>query len=180
MNKNKEAAIIDGPEAVLNCNEVNKPNITDNMPPRLFSHGRYFSYSGPSPFSHLVYPMPEKGGLGIHFTKDLAAQGKFGPDVYWRDRIDYTFPDEEELKLRFLAAIEKYYPGVERDRLSPAYVGVRPKITDADQISEDFLIEGPAAHGISGLINLLGIESPGLTASLAIGEYVSNLVAQPY
>ena len=165
---------------LINCAGLEAPNlasmITGDTAPRRFSHGRYFSYSGPSPFSRLVYPVPEKGGLGIHFTMDLAAQGKFGPDVHWKDKVDYTFPDDEKLRLRFLEAIEKYYPRVESDRLSPAYIGVRPKISDSDKKPDDFLIEGPAVHGVAGLINLLGIESPGLTASLAIGKYVSDLV----
>jgi L-2-hydroxyglutarate oxidase LhgO len=134
--------------------------------------GHYFSYSGQSPFNHLVYPVAEAGGLGVHATVDLGGQTKFGPDVDWRDQLDYTFDVQEKRRQQFELAVRKYFPGLESGRLKPGYVGVRPRITGPGEPAADFVIAGPESHGMSGLVQLFGIESPGLTASLAIAEQV--------
>ena len=139
-----------------------------------FAKGHYYTLSGRSPFSHLIYPVAEPGGLGVHVTLDLAGRAKFGPDVVWQEDADYGF-DNSNLP-RFVAAIRRYYPGLDESRLHPGYTGIRPKLTPAGEPAADFLIEGPAEHGAPGLVNLLGIESPGLTASLAIGERVVELL----
>jgi len=139
-----------------------------------FAKGHYFAYQGKSPFRHLVYPVPVDGGLGVHATNDMGGSARFGPDVEWIDAIDYGF--DESRKDRFVTSIRKFFPDVDEDRLAPAYTGIRPKRSGPNSPAADFGICGPAAHGISGLVNLLGIESPGLTAALAIGDYVRQLL----
>ena len=141
--------------------------------------GRYFSYSGRSPFSQLVYPLPERNsaGLGIHATLDLGGQLRFGPDVHYLDSADPDNPDyriDPALAERFATAIRRYFPGLEPERLTPAYSGIRPKLSAAGEPAADFIIQTPAQHGLPGLVNLFGIESPGLTASLAIAERVAR------
>ena len=138
-----------------------------------FAKGHYYALSGPSPFSHLIYPVAEAGGLGVHVTLDLAGQARFGPDVVWSDAPRYDF--DSTVLPRFICAIRRYYPDLDPARLHPSYTGVRPKLAPEGKPSADFVIEGPAEHGVSGLINLLGIESPGLTAALAIAERVAQL-----
>src|SRR5690606_19921039 len=140
--------------------------------------GRYFSYSGRSPFQHLIYPMPEANtaGLGIHATLDLGGQLRFGPDVHYLERLDYSV--DEALRAPFAAAIRRYWPGLDADRLVPAYSGVRPKLSGPSEPPADFVIQAPAQHKLIGLINLFGIESPGLTASLAIAERVVAALRQ--
>ena len=140
-----------------------------------FAKGHYYALSGASPFTHLVYPVAESGGLGVHVTLDLAGQARFGPDVVWIDGADYDF--DAAGRDRFVAAIRRYYPGLDEERLHPGYTGIRPKIVPAGAPAGDFVIEGPAQHGVSGLVNLLGIESPGMTAALAIAERVGTLAA---
>lgn len=140
-----------------------------------FAKGHYYALSGPSPFSHLIYPVAEAGGLGVHVTLDLAGQARFGPDVLWTDAPSYHF-DASALP-RFICAIRRYYPDLDPARLHPSYTGVRPKLAPEGAPNADFVIEGPAEHGVAGLINLLGIESPGLTAALAIAERVAQLAA---
>ncbi len=143
----------------------------DRVPPQRYCKGNYFSLSGRSPFRRLIYPVPEKAGLGVHLTLDLAGQARFGPDVEWIDRIDYAVdPQRGE---RFYRAIRTYWPGLKDGALAPAYSGIRPKIQDDPNApARDFIIEGPREHGVPGLVNLFGIESPGLTASLAIADRV--------
>lgn len=136
--------------------------------------GHYFSYQGPSPFRHLVYPVPAQSGLGIHATVDLEGTTKFGPDVSWVEELDYRF--DEDRKADFVAAIQKYFPDLDERKLVPAYAGIRPKLSGPGEAAADFLIHGEEEHGIKGLVNLCGIDSPGLTSSLAIGEYVRLLV----
>ncbi|MCH8060075.1 MAG: NAD(P)/FAD-dependent oxidoreductase, partial [Proteobacteria bacterium] len=136
--------------------------------------GHYFAYRGKSPFKHLIYPLPIDGGLGIHATNDLAGITRFGPDVIWIDEVDYDF--DENRKPEFVAAIRRYYPGLDESKLSPDYTGVRPKLHGPGKPAPDFVIQGAADHGVRGLVNLIGIESPGLTSCLAIGEYVSGLL----
>jgi D-amino-acid oxidase len=133
----------------------------------------YFSLVGRAPFSHLIYPIPEPGGLGVHLTLDLGGQARFGPDVEWIERPDYGVdPARAE---RFYTAIRHWWPGLEDGRLQPAYAGVRPKIVGPGEVDADFRIDGPAAHGVPGLVHLYGIESPGLTAALAIGARVAAM-----
>ena len=140
-----------------------------------YAKGHYYALSGRSPFTHLVYPVAEPGGLGVHVTLDMAGQARFGPDVVWIDEADYAF--DAANRNRFVEAIRKYYPGLDPDRLHPDYTGIRPKLAPAGSPASDFVIEGPAEHGIHGLVNLLGIESPGLTSSFAIAERVPRLLA---
>lgn len=143
------------------------------IPPAYLAKGNYFSCSARSPFSHLIYPVPEPGGLGVHLTLDLAGQAKFGPDVEWIDSIDYVV--DPERANRFYPAIRRYWPGLPDDALIPGYAGIRPKIVPPAVAVQDFMIQGSREHGVAGLINLFGIESPGLTSCLAIADYVADL-----
>lgn len=145
--------------------------LAGGMVPRAhYAKGHYFSYSGRSPFTHLVYPMPNEAGLGIHGTLDLAGRLKFGPDVEWVEAIDYSI--DESRRESFAASIREYWPDIDPSRLAPAYAGIRPKIVGPGAPAADFVVQGKAQHGIDGLVNLFGIESPGLTASLAIAGEV--------
>lgn len=147
------------------------------VPPAYLAKGNYFSCSTKAPFSRLIYPVPEPGGLGVHLTLDMAGQARFGPDVEWVDHIDYAVdPARAE---RFYPAIRKYWPALPDGALMPSYSGMRPKIVPPAVAVQDFVIQGPRDHGVAGLINLFGIESPGLTSSLAIADYVSELTATP-
>ena len=140
------------------------------VPPQFLAKGSYFSLAGRSPFSRLIYPVPEPGGLGIHLTLDLGGQARFGPDVQWVDRLDYGVdPARAD---HFETEIRRYWPALPEGALQPAYAGIRPKIVGPGAAAADFVIQGPAVHGVPGLVNLFGIESPGLTASLAIAEAV--------
>ncbi|MCV2217216.1 NAD(P)/FAD-dependent oxidoreductase [Thauera sp. Sel9] len=140
-----------------------------------FARGVYFGYSGKAPFSRLIYPIPEPGGLGVHLTLDLGGQARFGPDVEWIVHPDYHV--DPARAARFADAIRNWWPALDADRLQPGYAGVRPKIVGPGQADADFRIDGPARHGVAGLVHLYGIESPGLTASLAIGAHVAKLVS---
>jgi len=143
-----------------------------NLPKAYFPAGHYFSYQGKSPFSHLVYPVATAGSLGIHATLDLGGQLKFGPDVDWRERLDYGFDASAARQLHFVNSVRDYYPALDADRLQPGYVGVRQRISAPGEPLADFQIAGPGQHGVGGLVQLFGIESPGLTACLAIAEEV--------
>ncbi|MEQ8861344.1 MAG: NAD(P)/FAD-dependent oxidoreductase [Pseudomonadales bacterium] len=145
-----------------------------DAPRAYFARGHYYAYEGRAPFSRLVYPVAEAGGLGVHVTLDLGGQVRFGPDVVWIDGVDYAFDDSR--RAAFEDAIRRYFPGLEPRRLHPGYTGIRPKISGPGEPAADFRIDGPQTHGVAGLINLLGIESPGLTASLAIAEVVGAAV----
>ena len=136
--------------------------------------GHYFEYTGKLPFSRLIYPLPGNTGLGIHATIDLAGQARFGPDAEYCDSVDFSF--DESRKPAFAEAIRSWYPGLDDSRLQPGFVGVRPKLQGPDEEFEDFVISGPADHGISGLVNLLGIDSPGLTACLTLAEEVVSRI----
>lgn len=149
-----------------------------HIPETRYAKGQYFDYAGPSPFRRLVYPVPIVGGLGIHATVDLSGRTRFGPDAVWVDGVDYEIDETRERD--FVEAIASYFPAVEPRRLSPGYVGVRPKLYRPGEPSADFLIQGPADHGIPGLVNLFGIESPGLTACLAIAAHVEKRVAESH
>ena len=145
----------------------------DRIPTEYFAKGNYFTLSGPSPFSRLIYPVPVPGGLGVHLTIDLGGQARFGPDVEWIDTIDYTVdPTRSD---SFYAAVRTYWPGLKDGALQPGYAGIRPKIVPKGAPGQDFVVQGPQTHGVPGLINLFGIESPGLTASMAIANHVLEI-----
>ena len=146
----------------------------ETIPPAYFCRGVYFTLSGKTPFRHLVYPVPPAGGLGVHITLDLSGQARFGPDIEWISSVDYTVdPARGEA---FYAAVRRYWPGLRDGALQPGYAGVRPKITGPTEPAADFVVQGPGAHGVPGLVNLYGIESPGLTASLALADEVARLL----
>ena len=144
--------------------------LVPNGPRAWYARGRYYVYEGAAPFSHLVYPVAEAAGLGVHVTLDLGGQARFGPDVAWIDEVSYDFDDSR--RGDFEAAIRRYFPALDSARLHPGYTGIRPKISGPGEPAADFRIDEPVEHGVDGLVNLLGIESPGLTASLAIAELV--------
>ncbi len=146
-----------------------------HVPPAHFAKGHYYVLAGRAPFRRLVYPIAVAGGLGVHVTLDLAGQARFGPDVTWIDGVDYSFDDSRAPS--FYAAIRRYWPGLPDGALQPGYTGIRPKLGPAGTPAADFRIDGPARHGVPGLVNLFGIESPGLTASLAIADLVVGLLA---
>eukprot|EP01127_Copromyxa_protea_P022553 TRINITY_DN814_c0_g1_i1.p1 TRINITY_DN814_c0_g1~~TRINITY_DN814_c0_g1_i1.p1 ORF type:complete len:175 (+),score=26.20 TRINITY_DN814_c0_g1_i1:686-1210(+) len=153
--------------------------------PLQFCKGHYLQYSGKSRDilrePKLLYPAPEPGlrGLGIHLTVDMEGQLRFGPDTLYIDNnSDYSFSEviSEEIKDKFVTAIQRYLPGVHRDKLSPAYTGIRPKLVGSMNAFQDFVVQEESERGYPGAVNLLGIESPGLTSSLALAEEVSNLL----
>jgi L-2-hydroxyglutarate oxidase LhgO len=146
---------------------------SDRIPRAYYAKGNYFTLTGRSPFSRLIYPVPVPGGLGVHITVDMGGQAKFGPDVEWIDGIDYTVDPHRADK--FYAAVRRYWPGLKDGALQPGYAGIRPKTVPQGAPAQDFVIQGPAEHGVPGLIHLFGIESPGLTASLALAERVVDL-----
>jgi D-amino-acid oxidase len=149
----------------------------EELPRAYFAKGHYYQLGGHSPFSHLVYPIAEAGGLGVHVTLDLGGAARFGPDVAWCDEPDYRF--DESTREDFISAIRRYYPDLDESRLQPGYTGVRPKISPPGSDAADFSIRGPAEHGVPGLVHLFGIESPGLTACLAIAERVAEQLLGP-
>jgi L-2-hydroxyglutarate oxidase LhgO len=142
------------------------------VPRELYAKGNYYSLARKAPFSRLVYPVPEPGGLGVHVTLDLAGQARFGPDVEWVDRIglENDYAVDPSRAARFYAAIRRYWPGLPEGALVPGYSGIRPKTAGPGEPAPDFQVLGPAAHGVPGLVQLFGIESPGLTASLALAR----------
>jgi L-2-hydroxyglutarate oxidase LhgO len=165
---------------VINSTGLSAPNTARqfegmdlaNLPRAYYAKGNYFSLAGRSPFSRLIYPVPEAAGLGVHLTLDMAGQAKFGPDVEWVDSPDKLEVDPSRGDA-FYAEVRKYWPGLKDGALMPSYSGIRPKINSPQETAADFCIMGPASHGVSGLVHLLGIESPGLTSSLAIAREVS-------
>jgi L-2-hydroxyglutarate oxidase LhgO len=148
----------------------------DRIPRPYFVKGTYFGLAGRSPFRHLVYPIPEPGGLGVHLTLDLTGRARFGPDVQWVDEPNYDV--DPRRADRFYGAIREYWPALPDGALQPAYAGIRPKISGPTEPAADFRIDGPATHGVPGVVNLFGIESPGLTASLALADYVATLACE--
>ena len=146
------------------------------VPPAYFAKGNYFTLSGRSPFSRLIYPVPEAAGLGVHLTIDLGGQAKFGPDVQWVESPDDVVVDPARGDA-FYTEVRKYWPGLPDGALIPGYAGIRPKINAPAETARDFMIQGPADHGVPGLVNLFGIESPGLTSALAIGAHVAHVIS---
>ncbi|MBA4362930.1 MAG: FAD-dependent oxidoreductase [Pseudomonas sp.] len=163
---------------LINCAGLSAPEVasrieglpTQYVPEARLCKGSYFSFSGRAPFRHLVYPAPESAGLGVHMTLDLGGQARFGPDVEWVDHVDYRV-DPRRVD-GFYQAIRRYWPTLPDNSLQPAYSGIRPKISGPIEPAADFLISGPVEHGVPGLVNLFGIESPGLTSCLALADRV--------
>jgi L-2-hydroxyglutarate oxidase LhgO len=147
-----------------------------HVPTAYYAKGNYFTLTGRSPFTRLIYPVPVPGGLGTHLTIDLGGQARFGPDVEWVDRIDYAVDPRRGDS--FYAAIRRYWPELPAGALEPGYSGIRPKIVPPGAPAQGFVVQGRAVHGVPGLVNLFGIESPGLTASLALAEHVLDVAAQ--
>ncbi len=168
-------------DLLINAAGLNAPAVAraidgmplEMIPPAYLAKGNYFSCSARAPFSRLIYPVPEPGGLGVHLTLDMAGQARFGPDVEWIETIDYAV--DPARAARFYPAIRKYWPTLPDGALMPSYSGIRPKIVPPAVARQDFLMQGPAEHGVAGLINLFGIESPGLTSSLAIADHVAGM-----
>lgn len=144
------------------------------IPPSFYAIGHYYTLTGKAPFRRLIYPVARQDWLGVHVTIDLGGQVKFGPDFSWIERVDYRFDESREAA--FYEAIRFYYPGLRDGALQPGYTGIRPRITGPGGPAQDFVIQGKEEHGVDGLVNLYGIESPGLTASLAIAEHVADLL----
>ena len=168
---------------VVNAAGLNAPQVASrikgldpkHVPVTFWAKGNYFTLSGKSPFSRLIYPVPEAAGLGVHLTIDLGGQAKFGPDVEWVDSPDDLLVDPSRSDA-FYAEVRKYWPGLKDGALQAGYAGIRPKLHGPGEAAGDFVIQGESTHGIPGLVNLFGIESPGLTSSLAIGEVVSQML----
>lgn len=172
---------------LINCAGMSAPAVAqkitslanDQIPKAYFAKGNYFSLSGKSPFNHLIYPIPEPGGLGVHLTLDMGGQAKFGPDVEWlaiekEEEIEYTVnPKRGE---GFYEAVRRYWPGLKDNSLQPDYSGVRAKIVSPNQPAGDFYFNTPNQHGLEGLFNLYGFESPGLTSSLAIAKHLEGQI----
>jgi L-2-hydroxyglutarate oxidase LhgO len=147
-----------------------------HVPRAFFAKGNYFTLSGKSPFSRLIYPVPEAAGLGVHLTLDLGGQAKFGPDVQWVDSPDDLAVSAEH-EASFYREVRHYWPALPDGALQPGYAGIRPKISGPGEPAADFVVQGPDVHGVRGLVNLFGIESPGLTSCLAIGRAVLTALA---
>ena len=164
---------------VVNSAGLRAPSLARRMegypaaaaPRELYAKGNYYTLARRAPFTHLVYPVPEPGGLGVHVTLDLGGRARFGPDVEWVDSIDYRV--DPARAGRFYAAIRRYWPGLPDDALEPGYAGIRPKISGPGEPAADFVVQGPREHGVPGLVHLYGIESPGLTASLALADHAA-------
>jgi len=180
--KGDESYVIET-DTLINCAGLNAVDVAKKvegidenlLPQAYYGKGHYFQLSGSHPFkNHLVYPLHRKHSLGIHVSIDISGKARFGPDLIWTEKIDYSF--DESLKDKFVESIQTYWPNLDPDRLTPDYTGIRPKIYGPDEKPADFLLQSSKDHQIEGLINLLGIESPGLTASLAIAKKVSNLL----
>lgn len=176
-------------KTVINAAGLSAPHLASrtqglaaqHVPPTYWAKGNYFTLNGKSPFARLVYPVPHAAGLGVHLTIDLGGQAKFGPDVQWVDSPDDLGVDAGRGDA-FYAEVRKYWPALKDGALQPSYAGIRPKLHGPGQPARDFVIQGAtdhgnqAGHGLPGLVNLFGVESPGLTSALAIGEYVAQLL----
>jgi L-2-hydroxyglutarate oxidase LhgO len=168
--------------ALVNCAGLDAPAVADLMrgfptrciPSGYFAKGSYFMLNGPAPFARLVYPLPEPGGAGVHLTLDLAGRARFGPDVEWVESRELDV--DPQRATAFYAAVRRYWPALADGALAPGYSGIRAKLSGAGQPEADFRIEGVAEHGVPGCVQLFGIESPGLTASLAIASHVAAML----
>ncbi len=168
--------------AVVNCAGLGAQAVAasidglprDSIPRGYLAKGTYFTVSGSAPFGRLIYPVPVPGSLGLHYTRDLGGQAKFGPDIEWVEAIDYGV--DPARAAAFYATVRRFWPGLADGALQPGYAGIRPKLHPPGGAFADFRIDGPDAHGVTGLVNLYGIESPGLTASLAIADHVAALL----
>ena len=177
-----EEELLLGAEIVINSAGLSAPAIASTLqgfpaahvPRAYFAKGNYYALSGRAPFSRLIYPIPEAGGLGVHLTLDLGGQARFGPDVEWVQTPDYSVSPSRSSA--FYAEVRKYWPDLADNALMPGYCGIRPKISGPKEPAADFVIDGPAVHNVGGLVNLFGIESPGLTASLAIANHACSLL----
>lgn len=147
-----------------------------HIPTAYYAKGNYFTLNSQAPFRHLIYPVPESAGLGVHLTLDLGGQAKFGPDVQWVDTPD-DFQVDASRADAFYAAVRTYWPALPDGALQSGYAGIRPKISGPQSSAADFLIQGPETHGVPGLVNLFGMESPGLTSSMAIADWVTKLLS---
>jgi L-2-hydroxyglutarate oxidase LhgO len=169
---------------VVNCAGLQATRVAKSLggfpvakvPGCYYAKGNYYVLAGRSPFNSLIYPVPEQAGLGVHVTLDLSGQARFGPDVEWVDRIDYRV--DPQRAAAFYAAVRRYWPDLRDGALQPGYAGIRPKLQGPGQPAMDFMIQGPADHGVKGLVHLFGIESPGLTGCLAIADYVVSLLQE--
>jgi len=166
----------------VNSTSLNAPDVASKLegldavhvPTSYFGKGSYFSMAGKVPFKRLIYPCPVVGGLGVHLTIDVGGQARFGPDVEWVTQPNYDVDPARGDE--FYALVRRYWPGLPDGVLQPSYAGIRPKIVPPGNQTQDFRIDGPQVHGVPGLINLFGMESPGLTSSLAVGRYIMNLI----
>lgn len=176
-------------DVVVNCASLHAPEVAAsfegasevfNVPQAFFAIGHYCSLNAPNPFSRLIYPVPTEAWLGIHLTIDMQRRARFGPDMHWvkgpADALSYDTP--EGVVHNFEDSIRKYWPELPSNSLSPSYSGIRPRIYGPGEHSTDFVVDGPATHGVPGWINMFGIESPGLTSSLALGEYAKSMLAE--
>ncbi len=172
-------------QTLVNSAGLSAPNLAHSMTglpasclyTAYYAKGNYFTLAGRSPFGRLIYPVPESAGLGVHLTLDLGGQAKFGPDVQWVASKDDLQVDPARGNA-FYAEVRKYWPALPDGALQAGYAGIRPKISGPQEVAADFVIQGPSTHGVPGLVNLLGIESPGLTSSLAIAQGVQTALAQ--
>jgi len=147
------------------------------LPRAYYCKGNYYTLTGRTPFSRLIYPVPEAAGLGVHVTIDIGGQCRFGPDVEWIEGIDYAVdPARAEV---FYEAVRRYWPGLPDGALEPGYSGIRPKLGPPGTSAADFIVQGPAEHGVAGLVNLFGIESPGLTSSPYLADEVARALGLP-
>ena len=165
------------PRTLINAAGLWAPEISRQLGSRYqayFAKGHYYTLSGKSPFKHLVYPIAESGGLGVHVTLDTGGQARFGPDVVWISDVDYGF--SESNKTKFIESVRSYYPDLDESKLIPGYTGIRPKLVPKGNTPGDFVVNGPSETRVPNYVELLGIESPGLTASLAIADHVLELV----
>lgn len=174
------ALVLAGGLSATQLTNLVTPPLPRPIPQTTFAKGHYFSLSGDAPFSRLIYPLPSSAGLGIHFTLSTSGESKFGPDVTWCDVPSTTFDDANGDRRRtFATAIRRYWPDLDETRLYPAFAGVRPKLATEGSPAHDFAIHGPEQHGCENLVALYGIESPGLTSALAIGEFIATRLAKP-
>jgi L-2-hydroxyglutarate oxidase LhgO len=168
--------------AVINCAGLHAAQLARSVAdlaahhiPRVYlARGHYFSLAGRAPFRHLVYPIPIPGGLGVHLTLDITGRARFGPDVEWIDEINYQVCSARATS--FYESVRRFWPSLADDQLVPAYAGIRPNLSGPGAKAADFIVQGPTVHGIAGLINLFGIDSPGLTASLPLADHVAELL----